>query len=302
MRLAYALFIFFPTLVSNQGVDLQQSSSATIDQVKYEQNPIETQAAIQHEKTQPFSLTPHKAEYEIIFDQEKSTALNIDNVAGNSSVELVKTRDGWSFTQHLCVQIVSTDGATTTLQKDIISWESPHEMSFRVEEYRNGSLESTFQGRAEHSENIGWQVYFETPETDGFILHHLNFPISHLENILQAIQKGQATLEKPRGKVILSNQNVFDPSCGVNNAVKIDTVITNTKPKTVNINNQQHQIWHLQQAPYNIKSNNAVSDYAQSHLDVTADGIITSMDTSWGDVDANKICVNLKLKTITIYN
>lgn len=288
VRLFYALLLpflmFLCAAEPSSDTVLVDENSPKEDSV---QN-LEKQAAVQHEITQPFKLIPHKAEYEVVYSKEKSKNQEIQNVSGTSTIEIIKTKQGWSYKQHLSIQATSTDGSTTTLEKDVASWESPSEMSFRVEDFRNGSLESTFQGSAEYSDDLGWQVTFEEPETDGFISKRLTFPIGQLENILLAIG---------HGKKIISDQVVFDSCCGVKEPVKINTIITNSKNNEIMINNRKYQTWKIQHAVYDFKSVNALPDYAENQQEITSNGVISSMETCWGD----GICVTLKLKSLTIY-
>lgn len=125
------------------------------------------------------------------------------------------------------MQIHYHDGTTTTIERNIASWESPTEVSFHIENFRDGASESLLQGGAELTEEGGWRVYFQKPEMDGFMTNqHLVFPIGHLEKILETIEKG---------KNILSDQIVFDAAYEVHDPVRINTVITPLKDKRVSL-------------------------------------------------------------------
>lgn len=298
MRVFYALAIFFASLlfaddkslISSDPVDLLSGVDATkVDETSEKIQANEKQAPVTHEATQ-YSLMPHKAEYVVNFDNKKSKANGVSDVGGTSTIEIIKTKEGWSYRQHLSVQVSYDNGTTATIEKDIASWESPTETSFYVEDRRDGSEESTvFEGQAEYSENLGWQVSFTKPPQDGFITSKkLLFPIGHLENTLVAIKNG---------KKVLSDQVVFDAGSGLQEPVRIDTVIIPVKTKELAINDKKYQTWKLQQALYDFKSQNPIPDYAPNNLEITANGVMASMETSWDE----GITVTLKLKSLTFY-
>jgi hypothetical protein len=181
-------------------------------------------APVKPDEPQSFKLMPHKAIYDIqLHPRKKPNDPTVSKVTGQSSIELIKTKEGWVYRQNLEVQIHYHDGTTTTIERNIASWESPTEVSFHIENFRDGASESLLQGGAELTEEGGWRVYFQKPEMDGFMTNqHLVFPIGHLEKILETIEKG---------KNILSDQIVFDATYEVHDPVRINTVITPLKIK-----------------------------------------------------------------------
>lgn len=292
MRFVCAFFVFFLSFLHCEEESVTLAVPLNTDGLESIQAdklpPNEKQAAVKYEAPKIFSLMPHKAEYVISFNAKKSKVSDVKDVSGTSTVEIIKTKEGWSYKQQISVQITRDDGNTTIVEKDVATWESPLETSFYVEDKRDGALESTFQGQAEYNETAGWQVSFETPGVDGFMTSKLLFPIGHLEKTLAAIASN---------KKVLSDQVVFDASCGIQKPVRIDTVITKLKTKELVINGQAYQTWQLQQALYDFKSQSAVPDYESNNLEVTANGVIAAMETAWGE----GITVNLKLQSLTFY-
>jgi hypothetical protein len=293
MRFVYAFFVLFLSFLHCEEASLAAELPSNFDGLENIQPdklpPNEKQAAVQHEARQLFSLMPHKAEYEIVFDAKKSKAAGVKDVTGKSTIEIIKTKEGWSYKQQLSVQITYDNGATTVVEKDIATWESPTETSFHVEDRRDGSEPTVFEGQAEYNENVGWQVSFTKPPQDGFITaKKLLFPIGHLESTLIAIRDG---------KKGLSDQVVFDAGCGIQEPVRIDTVIVPLKTKELAINDKRYQTWRLQQALYDFKSQNPVPDYAPNNLEITANGVMASMETSWDE----GIVAVLKLQSLTFY-
>lgn len=296
MRYVCAFFVFFWSFLhcaeAPEGIEVAVSvveEPSVTDSDRSEGLPLnEKQAAVNHEAPKKFSLAPHKAEYEISFNARKSKVAGIKDVNGTSTVEIIKTKEGWSYKQQLSVQVTHDDGNTTIIEKDVATWESLAESSFHVEDKRDGALESTFQGQAEYNESTGWQVSFETPGIDGFITPKLLFPIGYLEKTLTAIENN---------KKVLSDQVVFDAAFGIQKPVRIDTVITKSKTKELAINGQAYQTWQLQQALYDFKSQSPIPDYESNNLEVTANGVIVAMETAWGE----GITVTLKLQSLTFY-
>lgn len=252
------------------------------------------EAPVAPEEPQSFKLMPHKAIYEIrLHPFKKPNDPTVNNVTGQSSIELIKTKDGWTYKQNLEIQIHYYDGTTTTIERNIASWESPTEVSFHIENFRDGASESILQGGAELGENAEWRVYFQKPEMDGFITDkHLMFPIGHLEKILEAIEKG---------KKVLSDQIVFDATYEAHEPVRINTVIVPLKDKKVALKNNSllpsSKLWRLQQALYSLESSNPVPDYEESNIEVFSTGVISAMETT----SSEGITVVMNLKELTVY-
>ena len=237
---------------------------------------------------------PHKAIYEIkLHPTKKPNDPTVSDVTGKGSIELVKTKEGWSYNQSIEVQIHYYDGTTTIIERNIASWESPTEISFHIENFRDGASESILQGGAELGEKADWRVYFQKPEMDGFITdQHLVFPIGHLEKILETIEQG---------KSVLSDQIVFDATYEVHEPVRINTVITPIKDKKVSLKNNallpSSKVWRLQEALYDLQSSNPVPDYEENNIELFSTGVISAMETTWGE----GITVVLNLKELTVY-
>ena len=301
MRFVCAFFVVFLSFLHCKEARVPVKNSSSINGIYDAQPdklpPNEKQAAVKYKAPKVFSLMPHKAEYVISFNAKKSKVLDVKDVSGTSTVEIIKTKEGWSYKQQISVQITRDDGNTTIVEKDVATWESPLETSFYVEEKTDGALVSIFEGQAEYNEAAGWQVSFKTtkfqelrvePVFDGFMTSRLLFPVGHLGKTLTALANN---------KKVLSDQVVFDASCGIKKPVLINTIITKSKTKELVINGQAYQTWQLQQDLYDFKSQSAVPDYESNNLEVTANGVIAAMETAWGD----GITVTLKLQSLTFY-
>lgn len=280
--------------VSDQEKDSSEVMAVEQQKVRATEEASLKAAPVKPDEPQSFKLMPHKAIYEIqLRPRKKPNDPTVRNVTGRGSIELVKTKEGWVYNQNLEVQIHYYDGTTTTIERNIASWESPTEVSFHIENFRDGASESLLQGGAELTEEGGWRVYFQKPEMDGFITdQHLVFPIGHLEKILEIIEKG---------KNILSDQIVFDATYEVHEPVRINTIITPLKDKKVELKDNSllpsSKIWRLQEALYDLQSSNPVPDYEESNIDLFSTGVISAMETTWGE----GITVVLKLKELTVY-
>lgn len=252
------------------------------------------EAPVTPSEPQSFKLMPHKAIYEVcLHPSKKPNDPTVNNVTGQSSIELIKTKDGWTYKQNLEIQVHYYDGTTTTIERNVASWESPTEISFHIENFRDGASESILQGGAELGEKSEWRVYFQKPEMDGFITDkHLVFPIGHLEKILETLKNG---------KSVLSDQIVFDATYEAHEPVRINTVIIPLKDKKIMLKNNtllpSSKLWRLQQALYSIESSNPVPDYEESNIEVFSTGVISAME-----ITSNEgITVVMNLKELTVY-
>lgn len=249
---------------------------------------------INPEEPKVFKLMPHKATYTIKLDPHKKPQdVTIKDVTGKGIIEVIQTKEGWIYKQNLEVQLHYHDGTTTTIERNIALWESPSEVDFHIENFRDGASESLLQGNAEITEDGGWRVYFQKPEKDGFIEDQpIFFPLGYLKKILEAMEQG---------KRILSDQIVFDPAHEMQAPMRVNTVISPLKDvseKEISLLLPSNKLWHLQEALYDMQSNDSVADYEDINLDIFATGVIYAMETTWGE----GIPVVLKLKELTIYN
>ena len=308
-----ALFLFcVATLLAepNYSSSEQAQVAKSVDQVSSEELVVSDVEAEEQQKSveeispkalpvkpdepQSFKLMPHKAIYDIqLHQRKKPNDPTVSKVTGQSSIEIIKTKEGWVYRQNLEVQIHYHDGTTTTIERNIASWESPNEVSFHIENFRDGASESLLQGGAEMTEEGGWRVYFQKPEMDGFMTdQQLIFPIGHLEKILETIEKG---------KNILSDQIVFDATYEVHDPVRINTVITPLKDKKVSLKDNSlmpsSKIWRLQEALYDLESADPVPDYEESNVELFSTGVISTKEITWGE----GITVVMNLKELTVY-
>ena len=225
-------------------------------------------APVKPDEPQSFKLMPHKAIYDIqLHPRKKPNDPTVSKVTGQSSIELIKTKEGWVYRQNLEVQIHYHDGTTTTIERNIVPF-------FR-------------------SKTFHFFSYFQKPEMDGFMTdQHLVFPIGHLEKILETIEKG---------KNILSDQIVFDATYEVHDPVRINTVITPLKDKRVSLKDNSllpsSKIWRLQEALYDLESADPVPDYEESNVDLFSTGVISTKEITWGE----GITVVMNLKELTVY-
>lgn len=274
-------------------VDQVDSKESVVSEKEFTEEISPKEAPVAPAEPQSFRLMPHKAVYEIqLHPLKKPNDPTVSNVTGQSSIEIIKTKEGWTYKQNLEVQIHYYDGTTTTIERNIASWESPTEVSFHIENFRDGASESIVQGGAELGEKLEWRIYFQKPEMDGFITDkHIVFPIGHLEKILETLEKG---------KNVLPDQIVFDATYEAHEPVRIDTVIVPLKDKKISLKDNtllpSSKLWHLQEALYNIESSNPVPDY-ENNIEVFSTGVISAMETTWGE----GITVVMNLKELTVY-
>lgn len=251
-------------------------------------------APVHPEKPKSFKLMPHKAVYNVkVHPTQKPNDPTVKNVTGHSTIEIVKTKDGWSHNHYLQVQVHYYDGTTTIIERNIASWESPNDVSFYIENSRDGGTESVLRGGSKLVDQK-WQVFFEEPPgMDGFITDEsLIFPVKYLENLLEAIEKG---------RTILSDQIVFDATYEMQRPVRINAVIAPVKDKKITVNDNSlipsNKIWHIQMALYDIESSNTNPDYEVKNIHIFSTGVINSMEVSWGE----GITVVLNLSELTVY-
>lgn len=302
----YALFILLVvSLRVNAGAPLTQQEvvqspekSSLEDTLPTEQANKEVEDSLKKgmpinpEEPKAFNLMPHKATYTIeLHPHKKPKDITIKDVTGKSVIEVVQAKEGWTYKQNLEVQVHYHDGTTTTIERNVASWESPTEVDFRIENFRDGASESLLQGNAEITEEGGWRVYFQKPEMDGFIADQLIiFPLGYLRKILETIEQN---------KRILSDQIVFDATYEIQAPMRVNTVITPLKeiPQKEITLLPSTKLWRLQEALYDIQSTDSVADYEDISLDIFSTGVIYAMETTWGE----GITVILKLKELTIY-
>lgn len=266
-------------------------------------------APVHPDMPKAFQLMPHKAIYEIKLNpQKKLNDPTISNITGTGNIELIKTKEGWSYKLNLEVCIHYNDGTSTTIEKNIATWESPTEVSFYIENVNisSGEAEATnnapeksiLQGGAELTEEKGWRVYFQKPEQDGFITNYnLDFPIGHLEKILHSIESKETTQK------ILSDQIVFDAAYEMQEPVRINSTITPCKEKKAHVKEDllpSNKLWRVQESIYNLNSQSLEADYEGSAIEIFSTGIINTMETSWETAYGN-IPVTLTLKELTVY-
>lgn len=278
-------------LISQNSLE-NDGTMEVVEQAKLVNELSPKTAPVNPEEPKPFKLMPHKAIYEIhIHPHKKPKDPTVSNVTGEGSIEVIKTKEGWVYKQNLEVQIHYHDGTTTTIERNIASWESPTEVSFHIENFRDGVTEFLLQGGAEVTEEGGWRVYFQKPDMNGFITNqHLIFPLGYLEKVLETIEKG---------KCILSDQIVFDAVYETQAPVRINTAITPFKEdasKDISLL-PSNKLWRLQEALYDIQSTNPIPDYEEINIDIFSTGVIYGMETTWGE----GVTVVLKLKELTVY-
>ncbi len=280
------------TLFSKEAVSLPENV-LTLQMTKFDgtEETSVKEAPVHPEKPQPYKLMPHFAVYDVKLYQSNDPT--VQSVTGQASIELIKTKEGWSYKLNLQLQINKYDGTTTTIERNIASWESPSDISFHIENFRDGASETILQGGAERAENGEWRIYFEEPKMDGFITNqNIIFPIGHLENILEAIKNHE---------LVLPDQIVFDATYEIHKPVRINTVITPLKDKNVAIKDSSllpsGEQWCLKKALYNLDSLSSSPDYEENKIDIFSTGVISKMETSWGE----GITVILNLKELTVY-
>jgi len=242
-----------------------------------ERNSSKKETPINPEEPKAFKLMPHKATYTVgLHPHKKPKDITIKDVTGKSVIEVVQMKEGWTYKQNLEVQIHYHDGTTTTLERNVASWESPTEVDFHVENFRDGASESLLQGNAEITEEGGWRVYFRKPEMDGFIADQLIiFPLGYLRKILETIEDN---------KSVLPDQIVFDATYEIQAPMRVNTVITPLKesPEKIELL-PSNKVWHLEEALYDIQSTDSLADYEDISLDVFSTGVIYAMETTWGE-------------------
>ena len=298
------MFLFGSTFCEEPGTAQPKDGEAQIqpkDEVVFKKD-----APVHPDKPESFKLMPHKATYAIKLNpMKKLNDPTINNITGTGTIELIKTKEGWSYKQNLEVHIQYNDGTTTTVEKNVATWESPTEVSFYIENSSNVSNDeensdcapekSILHGGAELTEEKGWRIYFQKPAKDGFMTdYHLDFPIGHLEKILHTISA------KEVNQKILSDQIVFDATYEIEEPVRINSVITACKGEKVHLKNGKllpsSKLWRIKEAIYAIQSQNSEADYEENNIELFSTGVINSMETTWGNMS-----VVLTLNGLTVY-
>lgn len=302
----FLIFLLFLFGVTFEGYSDVETTSNTEKVTKAEEivTTNNKEAPVHPDKPVSFKLMPHKAVYEIKLNPtKKSNDPTISNIIGKGTIELIKTKEGWSYKQNLEVHIHYNDDTSVIFEKNVATWESPTEISFYIENLNTSSNDTPpektiLQGGAERTEENGWGVYFQKPEQDGFITNYpLDFPIGHLEKILQTIAA------KETNQKILSDQIVFDATYEMQEPVRINSVITPCKGKNVYIKGNllpSNKLWRVQESIYNMQSQNLEADYEGGVIEIFSTGVINTMETSWETTWGN-IAVILTLKELTVY-
>ena len=269
-------------------------------------------APVQPNKPQSFKLMPHKATYTVHLSKKPNdpTINNITSEWNDNTIELIKTKEGWTYKQNLKIYVHYNDGTITVIEKNVATYESPTEFFFHIEYLRDSIRESILQGKAERTDENGWIIYFEKPPMNGFIINRpIDFPIGHLENILKTI----GTMEK--NQKILSDQIVFDPTYETREtlslnetreALSINSVITPSKEAKVFKNSAllpSKKLWRVKDAIYELDSQNPTASYEpaasykESDIELFSTGVINSMEIN---LDGG-ITIVLALKELTVY-
>jgi hypothetical protein len=298
-------FTFGENPTSNEHLTSIETPATNNDAISASQENFvsDKDAPVHPNKPQSFKLMPHKATYSIRLSKKPNdpTISNVTSEEGDNTIELIKTKEGWTYKQNLEIYVHYNDGTITVIEKNVATCESSTEFFFHVEYLRDSVQESILQGKAERTEENGWMVYFQKPAMDGFITNsHLNFPIGHLEEILKAI----GTMEK--NQKVLSDQIVFDPTYETREALSVNSVITPSKEAKAFKNSTllpSKKLWRVKDAIYELDSQNptanyeSTASYEESDIELFSTGVINSMEITLGE----GITIALTLKELTVY-
>ncbi len=241
-------------------------------------NPIEPNAPskVKQVAEQRESIIPHKATYTITLDKSYD---DISDAAGEMTINVVDTGDGYVFEQNSTLIIYNVDGEGEQIITNLATWQDygGDRYRFTSRTVRNGEEEEVIKGEAikNHSTRTA-EVSYQLPlKTTIMIPYETIFPLHHLIKSLEAAQKGLHSLSHP----------IFDGSNETYEAVMVDTLLGAPKPSNLKVKidgNMNFQTkWPMRISVYPLDSATAEPEYEMTQ-NVLGPGIIKDMTLDYG--------------------
>lgn len=242
-------------------------------------NPIEPNAPSKVKKIeeQREKIVPHKASYTITLDKSYD---DISDAAGEMSINVFDTGDGYVFEQNSTLIIYNSDGEAEQIMTNLATWQdyAGDRYRFTSRTVRNGEEEDIIKGEAvkNHSTRTAEVTYQLPTATTISIPYTTIFPLHHILNTLDAAKKGLPSISHP----------VFDGSNETYEAVTVDTLLGAPKPSNLkikvdgNINVQTK--WPMRISVYPLDSPSAEPEYEMTQHILTPGIIIKDMTLDYG--------------------
>jgi hypothetical protein len=173
-------------------------------------------------------LTPHRATYKIVLDQNKTE--DVENATGWMTIQISKHAQTWRFEQKTALMIYRVDGSVDRILTTIESFEKEDgsHYIFKTRTVQSEGEEDRVEGYAtiKHPGDISVVRYTVPSITPVYLPPKTLFPLHHLSKILGDAKKG----------IRVNSQIVFDGSSETFEPVQVDAVIK-VLPKTVVLEN-----------------------------------------------------------------
>lgn len=242
------------------------------------ENPIEPNAPskVKRVEEQSEKIVPHKASYKISLDKSYD---DISDAAGEMTINVFDTGDGYVFEQNSSLIIYNVDGEAEQIITNLATWQDygGDRYRFTSRTVRNGEDEDIIKGEAvKNHSNRTAQVTYQLPTATVISIPYATvFPLHHILSSLEAAKKGLHTISHP----------VFDGSNETYEAVTVDTLLGAPKPSKLtikvdgNVNIQTK--WPMRISVYPLESPSAEPEYEMTQH-ILGPGIIKDMTLDYG--------------------
>ena len=256
----------------------QESSSQELRSAPQSANPIEPNAPSKIKKIEEQSekIVPHKATYTISLDKSFD---DISDAAGEMTINVFDTGDGYVFEQNSSLIIYNSDGEGEQIITNLATWQDygGDRYRFTSRTVRNGEDEDVIKGEAvkNHSTRTAQVTYQLPTPTVISIPYETTFPLHHILSSLEAAKKGLHSISNP----------VFDGSNETYEAVTVDTLLGAPKPSKLkfkvdgDVNIQTK--WPMRISVYPLDSSSSEPEYEMTQH-VLEPGIIKDMTLDYG--------------------
>lgn len=233
-----------------------------------------------NQNEQADTLISHIATYKISLDKN-SVNDDIDDANGFMTIKIWDTGDGWVFEQNSSLIIYAASGEGEQVNTNVASWQdyAGNHYRFNSRTLRNGQIEDLIRGEAHKGagNDPGKVIYHLPNKVEIDIPNETVFPLHHLIN---AVQKAM------RGDLVASNA-VFDGSAEIQEAVAVNTVISQPKESKLNLISETkmpadlNKVWSMTLGIYPLNSKSLEPEY-EIKQDVLNHGIIKNMTLDYG--------------------
>ena len=138
------------------------------------------------------AIEAHKAEYQLsLFDNSKETG--IKDIKGKSNYVINEECHGWNTTEKILLSFKLQNNIETNLSSVWSTFEtfSGNSYQFDMTENINGQETSNFIGFSNISKDISNAKYFSDGEYEVSLNENIEFPITHLKNLILAAQNNK---------------------------------------------------------------------------------------------------------------